>query len=136
MFTLFLNSVKFLVAQKCIKKDVGIHIFYLRKLSQNWSPFSSTELVESNIWHKKCLLLTQYFKKCTSKSRELTKVKKICIFLDPFLCNFVRLNTSDKLSINVYGMCMFIYFFTNYDCFHIPTTFDNVKKNLFSQMNF
>ena len=48
---------KFLVPQNCIKKD--LYIIHLRKLSSRfWGQFSSTALaaVQSNIWHKKCLL--------------------------------------------------------------------------------
>ena len=40
----------------------NIYFFYLRKLSRFLSQFCSTALVQSFIWHKKCLLLMQYNK--------------------------------------------------------------------------
>ena len=45
------------------KKDLEIYIFFfLRKLSRLRDQFCSTALVQSNIWHKKCTLLAQYYK--------------------------------------------------------------------------
>ena len=46
---------KYLVAQNCIKKDLFFFI-YLRMLSRLRGQFCSTVLVQSNIWHKKCLI--------------------------------------------------------------------------------
>ena len=42
------------------KGSRNIYFFYIRKLSRFSGKFSSTELAQSNIGHKKCLLLTQY----------------------------------------------------------------------------
>ena len=45
---------KFLVAQSYIKKDLEICIFYLlKKVISIWGQFSSTALVQNNIWPKK-----------------------------------------------------------------------------------
>ena len=41
------------------KGSRNILFFYLRKLSRLRGQFCSTSLVQSNIWHKKCHLLTQ-----------------------------------------------------------------------------
>ena len=55
---------------------------YFRK---SLSQFSSTALVLSNIWHKKVLLLTQYY-----KIDILIGITFLYIFLDPLLYNFMR----------------------------------------------
>ena len=51
---------KKIVGENCLKKDIEIYIFCLRKLSRNWGQFSSTVWIQSNIWYKDGLLLTQY----------------------------------------------------------------------------
>ena len=82
-------------------------LFYLRKLSRNWGPFFSTALVKGNSWHIKCLLLTQYLKVYFKFAITFLSKKYTYIFLDTFLCNFMRPKTSENyLSIltlsNVY----------------------------------
>ena len=47
----------FLVAQNLIRKK-ELEIYFL--VNQVWGKVSSTALLQSNIRHKKCLLLTQY----------------------------------------------------------------------------
>ena len=39
-----------------------IFLSYIRKFSWLRGQFCNTALIQSNIWHKKCLLLTQYYK--------------------------------------------------------------------------
>ena len=50
-----------MVAQNCKQKGSrNIFFFILKKVIAIWGKFSSTALLQSNVWHKKCLLLTQY----------------------------------------------------------------------------
>ena len=43
--------------EKKMSRNIYIIYFYLIKLSRFWCQFSSSALVESNIWLTKCLLL-------------------------------------------------------------------------------
>ena len=76
---------------------------YLRKLSRLRGKFCrTTALVIDTFYVKYCSVLMQYHKidLLIDKSKDKVKVKEK-IFLDPFLSNFMRPKTSDKLSVNI-----------------------------------
>ena len=57
------------------------------------------KFISQVFWHKKCLLLTEYSQNIRNHDNFL-KYSRIIFFYN-FLCNFVRLKTSDKLSVNI-----------------------------------
>ena len=66
------------------KGSRNIYFFYLRNLSRLSGQIYSTGLVQSNFWHKKCLLLTQYYIIDLLIGITFSR-KKIYIFLDPLI---------------------------------------------------
>ena len=80
---------KFLDAQNCIKKgSIIIFFFYLRKLSRNRGQIFSNALVINTFL---CQILL-----CSTTNAGLENLPQFSIFLDSFLCKFVRLKISDK----------------------------------------
>ena len=70
-----------------------IYFFYLRKISRLRGKSFSTKLGQSNIWHKKCLLLTQYYKIYLLIGILFLSKKKNILFLDHILCDQKLLKT-------------------------------------------
>ena len=99
---------KFLVAQNCIKKgNRNMYFFFFIKFIAIWVQFCSTALVQSNIWHKKCLITNAVLE---------NRPKNIYVSRSFFMqcCEF---KTLDKLSGNidhVYYTCNVYVFATRH----------------------
>ena len=116
----------------CIRKgfrNIYIYLFYLRKLSRLRGQFCSTALVIDTFYIKYCsvLLLTHYYK--INLLIEITFFRKKNIYLQIFVCNFMRPKTWDndfsKEKINKSCLLYRLYIITA--AFLNPLT-ANIKK--------